>query len=83
MGGTFENLQVVNSPGRAVAIGGSSLTVSGVIVNNGEFFFLLCGEDAEFHSLAAGAAANSRSGGKPAGANTDVHLTLARPLSYD
>jgi len=54
MGGTFENLQLVNSPGRAVAIGGSSLTVSGVTVNN-----------------AAGAAANSRSAGKPAGANTD------------
>ncbi|KAJ7688366.1 glycoside hydrolase [Mycena rosella] len=54
MGGTFENLQVVNSPGRAVAIGGSSLTVSAVTVNN-----------------AAGAAANSRSAGKPAGANTD------------
>ncbi|KAF5384557.1 hypothetical protein D9757_006423 [Collybiopsis confluens] len=34
MGGTFSNVQVVNSPGRAVAIGGSSLTVSGVIVNN-------------------------------------------------
>ncbi|KAJ6498926.1 glycoside hydrolase [Mycena sanguinolenta] len=54
MGGTFENVQLVNSPGRAVAIGGSSLTVSGVTVNN-----------------AAGAAANSRSAGKPAGANTD------------
>ncbi|KAJ6627460.1 glycoside hydrolase [Mycena sp. CBHHK59/15] len=54
MGGTFENLQLVNSPGRAVAIGGSSLTVSGVTVNN-----------------AAGAAANSKSAGKPAGANTD------------
>ncbi|KAJ7087204.1 glycoside hydrolase [Mycena belliarum] len=54
MGGTFENLQLVNSPGRAVAIGGSSLTVSAVTVNN-----------------AAGAAANSKSGGKPAGANTD------------
>ncbi|KAJ7773418.1 glycoside hydrolase [Mycena metata] len=54
MGGTFENLQLVNSPGRAVAIGGSSLTVSAVTVNN-----------------AAGAAANSRSAGKPAGANTD------------
>lgn len=35
MGGTFSDVQVVNSPGRAVAIGGSSLTVSGVIVNNG------------------------------------------------
>ncbi|KAJ3770001.1 glycoside hydrolase [Lentinula raphanica] len=34
MGGTFSDVQVVNSPGRAVAIGGSSLTVSGVIVNN-------------------------------------------------
>ncbi|KAJ7229009.1 pectin lyase fold/virulence factor [Mycena pura] len=54
MGGTFENVQLVNSPGRAVAIGGSSLTVSGVTVNN-----------------AAGAAANSKSAGKPAGANTD------------
>jgi len=54
MGGTFSNVQVVNSPGRAVAIGGSSLTVSSVTVNN-----------------AAGTAANSASGGKPAGANTD------------
>jgi len=54
MGGTFSNLQLVNSPGRGVAIGGSSLTVSGVTVNN-----------------AAGSAANSKSGGKPAGANTD------------
>ncbi|KAJ6567240.1 pectin lyase fold/virulence factor [Mycena vulgaris] len=54
MGGTLENLQIVNSPGRAVAIGGSSLTVSAVTVNN-----------------AAGAAANSKSAGKPAGANTD------------
>lgn len=35
MGGTFSNLQLVNSPGRGVAIGGSSLTVSGVTVNNG------------------------------------------------
>ncbi|KAJ4471595.1 pectin lyase fold/virulence factor [Lentinula aciculospora] len=34
MGGTFSDVQVVNSPGRAVAIGGSSLTVSGVTVNN-------------------------------------------------
>ncbi|KAF7354985.1 Glycoside hydrolase family 31 protein [Mycena sanguinolenta] len=34
MSGTFENVQIVNSPGRAVAIEGSSLTVSGVNVNN-------------------------------------------------
>ncbi|KAJ7171263.1 glycoside hydrolase [Mycena filopes] len=34
MGGTFSNLQLVNSPARAVAIGGSSLTVSGITVNN-------------------------------------------------
>ncbi|KAF9075563.1 glycoside hydrolase [Rhodocollybia butyracea] len=54
MGGTFSNVQIVNSPQRAVAINGNSLTVSGVIVNNG-----------------AGTAANSLSGGKPAGANTD------------
>ena len=35
MGGTFSNLQLVNSPGRAIAIGGSSLTVTNVHVNNG------------------------------------------------
>ncbi|KAF9070253.1 glycoside hydrolase [Rhodocollybia butyracea] len=34
MGGTFSNVQVVNSPTRAVAVNGNSLTVSGVIVNN-------------------------------------------------
>ncbi|KAJ7577413.1 glycoside hydrolase [Mycena floridula] len=34
MGGTFSNIQLVNSPARAVAIGGSSLTVSAVNVNN-------------------------------------------------
>jgi galacturan 1,4-alpha-galacturonidase len=33
-------VQLVNSPGRAVAIGGSSLTVSGVTVNNGSCNFL-------------------------------------------
>lgn len=36
MGGTFSNIQLVNSPGRAVAIGGSSLVVDSVTVNNGE-----------------------------------------------
>jgi len=54
MGGLFENLQIVNSPARSVAVGGSSLTVSGLTINN-----------------AAGNAANSRSGGLPAGHNTD------------
>ncbi|KAJ6578962.1 endo-polygalacturonase PG1 [Mycena sp. CBHHK59/15] len=34
MGGSFTNLKLVNSPGRAVAIGGSSLTVSGITVDN-------------------------------------------------
>lgn len=38
MGGTFSNVQIVNSPQRAVAVNGNSLTVSGVIVNNGEHF---------------------------------------------
>jgi len=52
--GTFEDLKVVNSPQRAIAVDGSSLTISGVTVDN-----------------SAGAAANSKSGGKPAGANTD------------
>jgi len=52
--GTFENLKVVNSPQRAIAVDGSSLTLSGITVDN-----------------SAGAATNSRSGGKPAGANTD------------
>ncbi|KAJ7617332.1 glycoside hydrolase [Roridomyces roridus] len=56
MGGTFTNLKLVNSPGRAIAIGGSSLTVSAITVDN---------------CKSAGAAANSKSGGKPAGANTD------------
>ncbi|KAE9403322.1 pectin lyase-like protein [Gymnopus androsaceus JB14] len=55
MGGTFSNVQVVNSPGRAVAIGGSSLTDTNPCT----------------HHPAAGTAANSASGGKPAGANTD------------
>lgn len=70
MGGSFSDVQVVNSPGRAVAIGGSSLTVSSVTVNNGKILYtlllktLMC-------SSAAGTAANSASGGKPAGANTD------------
>ncbi|KAJ7832988.1 pectin lyase fold/virulence factor [Mycena leptocephala] len=54
MSGTFENVQILNSPQRAIAINTNGLTVSGVTVNN-----------------AAGAAANSRSNGKPAGANTD------------
>jgi len=54
MSGTFENVQILNSPQRAVAVNTNGLTVSGVTVNN-----------------AAGAAANSRSNGKPAGANTD------------
>ncbi len=36
MGGTFSNLQLVNSPGRGVAIGGSSLVVDSVTVNNGD-----------------------------------------------
>ncbi|KAJ7673946.1 glycoside hydrolase [Mycena polygramma] len=34
IGGSFTNLKLVNSPGRAVAIGGSSLTVSGITVDN-------------------------------------------------
>ncbi|KAJ6516264.1 glycoside hydrolase [Mycena sanguinolenta] len=34
MSGTFENVQILNSPQRAVAIEGSSITVSGVNVNN-------------------------------------------------
>ncbi|KAJ7222127.1 glycoside hydrolase [Mycena pura] len=34
MGGTFTNLKLVNSPGRAIAIGGSSLTVSEINVDN-------------------------------------------------
>lgn len=34
MGGTFKNLKLVSSPARAVAIGGSSLTVSGITVDN-------------------------------------------------
>ncbi|KAJ7328088.1 pectin lyase fold/virulence factor [Mycena albidolilacea] len=55
MSGTFENVVILNSPQRAVAINTDGLTVSGVTVNN-----------------AAGAAANSRSAGKPAGANTDA-----------
>ncbi|KAJ7817873.1 endo-polygalacturonase PG1 [Mycena leptocephala] len=54
MSGTFENVQILNSPQRAVAVNTNGLTVSGVTVNN-----------------AAGAAANSRSNGKPAGVNTD------------
>ncbi|KAK7458792.1 hypothetical protein VKT23_009798 [Stygiomarasmius scandens] len=54
MGGHFSNIQLVNSPGRGVAIGGNNLVVDSVHVNN-----------------AAGSSANSRSGGKPAGANTD------------
>ncbi|KAJ6526726.1 glycoside hydrolase family 28 protein [Mycena capillaripes] len=33
-GGSFTNLKLVNSPGRAIAIGGSSLTVSGITVDN-------------------------------------------------
>ncbi|KAF8180802.1 glycoside hydrolase [Mycena galopus ATCC 62051] len=60
MSGTFENVQVLNSPQRAVAINTNGLTVSGVTVNN-----------------AAGAASNSLSNGKPAGANTDVGVLLA------
>ncbi|KAJ7859834.1 pectin lyase fold/virulence factor [Mycena olivaceomarginata] len=55
MSGTFENVVILNSPQRAVAINTDGLTVSGVTVNN-----------------AAGAVANSRSAGKPAGANTDA-----------
>lgn len=54
MSGKFSNTNVVNSPSRAIAIGGSSLTVSGVTVDN-----------------SAGSAPNSKSNGKPAGANTD------------
>ncbi|KAJ6480427.1 glycosyl hydrolases family 28-domain-containing protein [Mycena sanguinolenta] len=34
MGGSFTNLKLVNSPGRAIAIGGSSLTVSEIDVDN-------------------------------------------------
>ncbi|KAJ7471637.1 glycoside hydrolase [Mycena galericulata] len=34
MGGSFTNLTLVNSPGRGIAIGGSSLTVSDIDVNN-------------------------------------------------
>ncbi|KAF7332618.1 Glycoside hydrolase family 31 protein [Mycena kentingensis (nom. inval.)] len=33
-GGTFQNLKVVNTPARAVAIGGSSLTVSSINIDN-------------------------------------------------
>lgn len=76
MGGTFSNLQVVNSPGRAVAIGGSSLTVSNVHVNNGACAFTQCPLERAFiifvrFCSAAGSASNSKSSGKPAGANTD------------
>ncbi|KAJ7064073.1 glycoside hydrolase [Mycena amicta] len=34
MGGTFTNLKIINTPGRAVAIGGSSLTVSALNIDN-------------------------------------------------
>ncbi|KAF8191065.1 pectin lyase fold/virulence factor [Mycena galopus ATCC 62051] len=34
MSGTFENVQILNSPQRAVAVNTDGLTVSGVIVNN-------------------------------------------------
>ncbi|KAF8158800.1 pectin lyase fold/virulence factor [Mycena galopus ATCC 62051] len=34
MGGSFTNLKLSNSPGRAIAIGGSSLTVSAIDVDN-------------------------------------------------
>ncbi|KAF5343151.1 hypothetical protein D9758_015205 [Tetrapyrgos nigripes] len=53
-GGTFSNVKVLNSPGRAVAIGGDGIVVSEITVDN-----------------SAGDAANSKSDGKPAGANTD------------
>ncbi|KAJ7263967.1 glycoside hydrolase [Mycena rebaudengoi] len=65
MSGTFENVQILNSPQRAVAINTNGLTVSGVTVNH-----------------AARAAANSRSNGKPAGANTDVSVAVDRLLRY-
>ncbi|KAJ7085564.1 glycoside hydrolase [Mycena epipterygia] len=65
MSGTFEDVQILNSPQRAIAINTNGLTVSGVTVNN-----------------AAGAAANSRSNGKPAGANTDVSVAVDRLLRY-
>ncbi|KAJ6542840.1 pectin lyase fold/virulence factor [Mycena capillaripes] len=63
MSGTFENVVILNSPERAIAINTNGLTVSGVNVNN-----------------AAGAAANSRSNGKPAGANTDAFDVAANNI---
>ncbi|KAF5343851.1 hypothetical protein D9758_015878 [Tetrapyrgos nigripes] len=53
-GGSFSNVKVLNSPARAVAIGGDGITVSTITIDN-----------------SAGDAANSASGGKPAGHNTD------------
>ncbi|KAJ6583338.1 glycoside hydrolase [Mycena sp. CBHHK59/15] len=66
MGGTFSNLKIVNSPQRAVAVGGNSVTVSGITVDN-----------------SAGSVANSRSGGKPAGANTDGFDVAAHNVTIE
>ncbi|KAJ7835095.1 glycoside hydrolase [Mycena olivaceomarginata] len=61
MGGSFTNIKVSNSPARAIAIGGNSLTVSAINIDNCEFpgYF------------PAGDAPNSKSNGAAAGHNTD------------
>lgn len=76
--------QILNSPQRAIAINTNGLTVSGVTVNNGALSYtvLLVARIYTEEDLAAGAAANSRSNGKPAGANTDVSVAVDRLLGY-
>jgi galacturan 1,4-alpha-galacturonidase len=63
--GTLENVEVVNSPGRAFSVGNpAALTITGVIVDNSQ-----------------GDAPNSKSGGDPAGANTDGFDVSANDLT--
>ena len=103
MGGSFTNLRVANTPGRAVgmtpflsfafalliyfprAIGGSSLTVSKITVDN-----CACLSMAYTNTRlkgcrcsAAGAQPNSKSDGKPAGHNTDGFDVSANDVTIE
>ncbi|KAJ7912349.1 pectin lyase fold/virulence factor [Mycena leptocephala] len=68
MGGSFTNLKLVNSPGRAVAIGEVSCETS---------------ELTNLDLSAAGSAPNSKSGSNPAGANTDGFDVSANDVTIE
>ncbi|KAF7368816.1 Glycoside hydrolase family 28 protein [Mycena venus] len=63
--GTFSNLKILNSPAQVFSVDNAApLTISGITIDDYT-------KEANRRSIALGDQANTMSGGKPAGANTD------------